>query len=171
MSITLSDNKIVITKEIEINSLLEKVDDISDQWEVGRELKRELLASIEEEAKPLIREKLNLTEKIESADWSEYKKHLDNKIDLFIEEEIQKRVDSALEKYLKRGSWGESEIDKLVRQRIEQHFTESIHPRISHIMNQMITINPIDVENELENMNRALDDAYQAGGEAALSSI
>jgi hypothetical protein len=38
-------------------------------------------------------------------------------------------------------------------------------------MNQMITINPIVVENELEDMNRALDDAYQAGGTDALNSI
>jgi hypothetical protein len=42
-------------------------------------------------------------------------------------------------------------------------------------MNQMITINPIDVEDELqsmmENMNGALQDAYQAGGESALNSI
>ena len=173
MSITLKNNKVIISQEVDLTPILERIQESEnnvDYYSISREVKQQVLVDIISKLEKAVVAKLNLAKKVEDADWSEYEKVIDGKVANLIQTTIEDKVNKEIEKFIASRYKG-SEFDKLVESVINKHFTDHIHPRIVNLMNAMIHINPVHVDDMIEGLESNLSDAYNAGGEAAANSI
>src|SRR5574343_263469 len=172
MSIKLENNKIIITEEIDLEFLVEKAEeiDLNSSYSIQREIKTKVLTKVEQEMKEEIIKKLKIPEIINKGNWEDYEKHLNTTAYELIQKTVEDKIQNVLDRFL-IGKWGKAEVDKIIEQRIREHFDTIIYPKISGMLNTMININPLDLIDDIQTVESNLSAAYNAGGEAATNSI
>jgi hypothetical protein len=162
MSATIQDNKIILSTEIDLSSILEKVEnEPSDSfYSVRREVVNTANQEIIEHLKGEIMEKLNTPHLINSIDWNKYISNIETSIDEMINKIIEDKVNNAISVYTKDGVWSKSKIDQIVQKRIDDHFESSIIPMVQDIIKSLVVFN----ENRVQDwISEAGNTGYEAG--------